>query len=126
MEQSMTEHDFWLKLEFRLTRELEALREKGRSVLWCDGIGPEMYILSGYRPRILGRAYCGASGQEEWKFELLLSRSYESLDDIDWQSLLPASDVTRWLYFDRQRKFLQIEPAAAVPDAPFNSKGTIA
>lgn len=117
----MDERTYWSKLEFRLCLELDGLREKQRGVLWCDGILPETYILDGERPHILGHAYCGASGQEKWKFELLLPRTYESYDAIEWEELLPANNVTRWLYLDRERCFLQIEPRAAVPDEPYNS-----
>jgi hypothetical protein len=119
----LDEAEFWVHLEFRLCREFEGIREKGTGMLWCDGIMPGHYILNEVRPRILGRAYCGASGQEEWTFELLLSRTYTSRSEIEWQELLPAINSTRWLYFDRERRFMQIEPAAAQPDGPFRTSG---
>lgn len=112
----MNEADYWSHLEYRISRELGGLREKGRGILWCDGVMPEVFELDGPRPRLLGRAYCGEGGQDEWTFELLLPQCYQSREAIDWQALLPPDDVTRWLYFDRERRFLQIEPAAAVHD----------
>ena len=119
----MDERDFWLALEFRLCREFEGIREKGAGTLWCDGIWGENYQLEGDRPSILGRAYCGESGQEEWTFELLLPRTYCSKSEIDWPTLLPAINVTKWLYFNRQKRFMQIEPAAAQPDDAIRTSG---
>jgi hypothetical protein len=39
-----------------------------------------------------------------------------SRDQIDWASLLPPSNVTRWISFDESRRTIEIEPAAARPD----------
>jgi hypothetical protein len=58
----------------------------------------------------------GTTYQEEWEFTLLLDRSHDSPDQIEWSALLPASDVTKWLSLDPARKRLVIEPSAAVPD----------
>ena len=89
------------------------------SDLWCDGFIREGYLIHDEVPKITGSVWiCTARGFEEWRFELLLIRPVEHIDDINWTELLPAENVTRWLAVDKQRKRIQIEPAAAVPDLP--------
>ena len=46
----------------------------------------------------------------------MLPRSFKSRGEIDWASLLPPNGVTRWMGFDESRGYIEIEPAAAVPD----------
>jgi hypothetical protein len=113
----MTEDDFWLALEFRLCSEFSGMAERPLRYLWCDGITPIDRLLEEEPPKIVGRAWiCDDRKQERWDFTLFLPSSMSSTDSIDWGSLLPAEDVTRWLAVDRDRKRIEIEPAAAVPD----------
>ncbi len=114
----MDEELFWTVLEGRVSRELDGIRRKGRRTLWCDGIDGHSYDLDGDPPKIEGWCYCGSSGQELWKFTLFLPAPVASREEIDWASLLPPDNVTCWLAFDEERKVLQVEPGAAVPDAP--------
>jgi hypothetical protein len=39
-----------------------------------------------------------------------------SREEIEWASLLPPPNVTRWMAFDESRQYIEIEPAVAVPD----------
>ena len=113
----MEEEDYWSWLEFRLCREFRGMTEEQLSDYWCDGMYAEAYLVTGRRPCILGRAcICKGSHQALWKFELLLPHRVKSRGDIDWAAIMPAEDVTRWLAVDKERRFIQIEPAAAVPD----------
>ena len=113
----MDERHFWASLEFRLCREFAGMPEKRHRSLWCDGLIPNGYTLDGPSPRITGRCWiCNGPRQAEWAFALLLPRPYESWGRIDWAALLPAEDVTRWMSFDENREYLEIEPAVAVPD----------
>jgi hypothetical protein len=113
----MEEKEYWLSLEYRLGREFRGMTEGQLTDFWCDGIAPEAYFITGRRARILGHAWiCKGSHQMEWKFELLLPHRVRSRDEIDWASLLPSHDATRWLAVDKERQFIQIEPAAAVPN----------
>ena len=41
----MTEADYWLRLEFRVCRELAGMEDKALRSLWCDGFIPEVYWL---------------------------------------------------------------------------------
>ncbi len=113
----MTEDEFWSALEFRLCREFRGLREPGLSALWCDGIRGEGFLFNDPLPRIIGFAWiCHGDQQERWRMELLLPPSMSVYELIDWEKILPAENMTRWLACDRQKKYLQIEPSVAVPD----------
>jgi hypothetical protein len=108
---------FWVHLEFRLCHEFSGLSERRYRYFWCDGIDPEQYVLNGPSPRVIGTA-CICNGQQQalWEFALLLPRPSPSRELIDWASLLPADDVTRWMSFDENKRYIEIDPAAATPD----------
>ena len=113
----MTEYEFWLSLEFRICREFEGMVDKALRGLWCDGFVPELFHLKDPVPRIEGTAWmCSGPKQEEWQFTLFLTQPFASSNDIDWSSLLPAEDATRWIAVDLCNKRIQFEPSAAVPD----------
>jgi hypothetical protein len=113
----MEEKEYWLALEYRLRYEFREMTEGHLSEYSCDGIYGETYFVTEPRPRILGHAWiCNRKQYREWKFELLLPHRVQSREHIDWEALMPAYDATRWLAVDRERQFIQIEPAAAVPD----------
>jgi hypothetical protein len=113
----MTESDFWSALEYRLCKEFRGMTEMRLHEYWCDGFAPASYFVSEVPPRILGYAWiCKGNDQREWKFELYLPAPVASPDDIDWATLFPPDNVTRWLAVDKDRKLIQIEPSAAVPD----------
>lgn len=114
----MDEREYWIRLEYRVCREIEGLRHSAVRRYWCDGFQPGHYILDGPTPRILGSAWMGIGprGQEQWAFTLLLDRPARSAEEVDWPALLPSDDVTRWLTIDPDHKQLVIEPSAAVPD----------
>jgi hypothetical protein len=113
----MSEADFWVSLEFRLCREFAGLPEGRYRNFWCDGCIPSQYLLDDPRPRITGKAWiCVGPRQAEWDFALLLPRPLRSREEIDWALLLPPENVTRWMAFDEGRRYIEIEPAVAVPD----------
>jgi hypothetical protein len=114
----MSEAQFWLMLEFRLEPEFAGLPERRYQYLWCDGFIPSEYMLDGPSPRITGKAWIanGQSHQDLWDFALLLPSPVHSREEIDWASLLPPDNVTRWMAFDEGRRYIEIEPAVAVPD----------
>src|SRR5687768_12433742 len=114
----MDEADYWVCLEYRVSREFAGMADWDLRHYWCDGFTPERYHLGDSEPRITGRAWVcyGQYPQEQWPFTLFLGRPVGSRSEIDWRALLPAEDVTRWLALDIPGQRLQIEPAAAVPD----------
>jgi len=113
----MDEAYFWGSLEFRLCREFAGLPERRYRYFWCDGFIPQDYILDGSSPRITGRCWiCNGLAQTEWDFVLLLPGPVASREEIDWAALNPAENVTRWMSFDEGRRYIEIEPAVAVPD----------
>jgi hypothetical protein len=113
----MGEGDFWVSLEFRLCDEFVGLAERCYQYFWCDGFIPSEYILDSTSPRITGQCWiCNGPRQAEWGFALLLPRPFKSREEIDWAALLPPPNVTRWMAFDEGRRYIEIEPAVAVPD----------
>ena len=114
----MSEAKYWLHLEFAISGEFKGLPEKRLRGLWCDGIIPDQYLLNDETPRITGQAWIqnGRRGGEKWKFTLFLKRRVRSRSEINWLALLPAAAVTCWLGIDAFRKYLEIDPSAAVPD----------
>ena len=113
----MTESEFWLALEFRIGGEFAGLPQRRLHYFWCDGFQADEYVLNGAEPRIVGKAWIvDDQMQMVWDFTLLLPAAVDSRDEIDWASLLPPESVTRWIAFDESRRYLEIEPAAAVPD----------
>jgi hypothetical protein len=120
----MTESDFWPHLEFRLSRELAGMPDNHLRFLRCDGFIQEQYLLDDPSPRITGHVWIGnGKSQEQWSFSLFLNRPYGSRSEIEWQTLLPPENTTRWLAVDPQHKRLQIEPSAAVTDPTELSSG---
>ncbi len=116
----MQECDYWPALEFRLCGELQGMPEKWQRRYWCDGFEPDEYLIDEDSPRISGHVWLGVGSKDQvrWTFSLLLPKRYRTSEEIKWLSLLPPDNVTCWLALDPQRKHLEIEPAAAVPDLP--------
>jgi len=114
----MTESEYWLRLEYRLESEFDGLPERHLRYYWCDGFLPQQYFLDEEPPRIAGKAWIcnGQETYELWDFVFFLDHPVGSSSEIDWTSLLPAKNVTRWLAVDPVRKRIEIEPSAAVPD----------
>jgi hypothetical protein len=113
----MGEADFWVDLEYRICDEFVGLPQRRYQYFWCDGFIPSKYQLDGPSPQITGRCWiCNGPAQAEWDFTLLLPRPFASREEIEWSSLLPPPNVTRWIAFDERRRYIEIEPAVAVPD----------
>jgi len=110
------EKNFWVALEFRICAEFAGFEDKGLRSHWCDGLIPEHYDLQAEEPGVRGTAFCGQSGQERWRFVLLIGSSANSPAEVDWSSLLPPEDVTGWLSPHRHERTLIIDPHSAYPD----------
>lgn len=113
----MGEREYWGHLEYRICREFAGMQDWNLRHYWCDGLIPERYHLGDPETRITGYAWIVfGQRQEEWEFTLFLPSPVASRDEVDWASLLPPENVTRWMAFDRGTKRIQIELAAAVSD----------
>jgi hypothetical protein len=111
------EADYWVALEFRVSREFAGMRENHLRFLWCDGFIPAQYFLNDPTPRITGRSWiCNGPQQGEWDFTLFLNRAFRSPQEIEWQRLLPLENVTRWMAVDLPGKRIQIDPMVALAD----------
>lgn len=110
------ESDYWVAMEYRICRELEGFNDDQLRSLWCDGLVAEEWELAVGRPSVRGLAWCGRTGQDRWRFMLLLTSRPSAREGIRWDELLPRDDRTGWLSVDLERRSLVIDPAAGVPD----------
>jgi len=110
------EAEFWGRLERRISAEFAGFAERRLRFYWCDGLFPEACNLVGEESRILGEALCGSSGQEPWRFTLVVGHEAESRDQIDWSKLLPSSRLTGWLTPDPEKKTLWMDPLSGYDD----------
>ena len=112
----MEEREFWVHLEYRICAEFAGFADSQRRSCWCDGLIPEEYDLTGTEPRISGVVFCGQSGQERWRFTLVVAQEAASPRQIDWSALLPSDRLTGWLTPDHQNKTLRIDPRSGYDD----------
>ena len=110
------ERDFWAALEFRICAEFDGFEDRLLRHYWCDGLIPDDYDLQADEPCIRGLAYCGQTGQEQWRFTLLIGSSVSSPKEIDWTSLLPPDDMTGWLTPHPHERTLILDPLSAYAD----------
>jgi hypothetical protein len=90
------------------------MEEQERRSLWCDGFLPERYVLEGAAPHITGVAWiCKGSWQQPWEFRLDLGGPVRSKDNIPWEELLPAEDLTAWLAVDVEGRRIRVSPHLA-------------
>jgi hypothetical protein len=107
------EQDFGIRLEFHICAEFEGFRDKHLRAYWCDSLVAEDYDLSAAVPCVRGRAWCGPSGQERWRFTLILDPGTRRLD---WLALLPDDGLTGWVSPDPQARTMTIDPLGGYPD----------
>jgi hypothetical protein len=113
----MDEEEYWSSLEFRLCREFEGISDERFQKLWCDGFIPVQYLIRDSIPKILGTVWIvRVQRQMEWRFELFLPQRVNSIEEIEWSSLLPPINQTKWLAVDWENQLIQIEPSVAIPD----------
>jgi hypothetical protein len=113
-----SEDDYWVRLEYRVCREINGFADARVRTLWCDGFIPEEADFQGARPCIRGRAWIGddKGSQEEWAFTLFVGQA-RTADEIDWAALLPADAMTGWLVLDVPGKTLTMDPLSGYSTA---------
>ena len=109
----MEEKEFWARLEFRICAEFAGFADHELCHYRCDGLVPDDYHLAGVEPRISGVAWCGQSGQEQWRFTLMTGQPATSREQINWPGLLPGDLLTGWMAPDPQNKTLRIDPLSS-------------
>jgi hypothetical protein len=110
------EREFWLHLEYRIGAESAGLADRRLRSCWCDGLLPEEYDLAGTEPRVSGVAFYGPSGQERWRFTLVVGQEAACPRQVDWSALLPSDRLTGWLTPDPENKTLRIDPRSGYDD----------
>jgi hypothetical protein len=107
----MNERDFWVALEFRVSGEFAEMADRSLRAFWCDGFIPTTYMIEDAVQRISGRAWiCRGQKQEAWAFTLFFPSPVASRDAVDWSTLLPADNATKWLEPDTERHTLNMYP----------------
>jgi hypothetical protein len=108
--EDQAEHQFWTKLEFRVSREMQSEPNCRRLRLWCDGFIPEHYHSDHVPHRITGAAWIGTDSrhQEKWKFSLILPSPASSRADINWAALLPPPKTNGWLVVAPEKKEIEV------------------
>ena len=90
----MSETEFWGALRFRiiLSGQLAALG-------YCDWLEVKRYCIGPPDARIEGLVGFVGRGpaSKTYKFILVLPQQVESLDELDWQSLLPDPESPGWV-----------------------------
>lgn len=117
----MNETEYWLRLEYRLSREFGRFLEKEIRFLWCDLLEPDDHVfLPGEMNWLGGMAQISEDGGRSfvtYRFKLQLGM-IQSKSDVDWLALLPSDAATGWLRVDRERKELEIQPPSTAQDSP--------
>ena len=104
-----------MALEFRVSGEFAEMADRSLRSFWCDGFIPTNYMIDDPVPRITGRAWiCKGRKQEAWAFTLFLPSPVASCNAIDWSTLLPPENVTKWLEPHTGRHILNMYPSDAI------------
>ncbi|MEM6313873.1 MAG: hypothetical protein AAF743_07285 [Planctomycetota bacterium] len=103
----MTESDFWLHLEFRLSGDLNAHPVTGPRRFWCDGFDPVNFRrLTRTTWHVDGHVCTGSSGQERWPFAARLTDAASCREQIVWADLIPEQDNHEWFDLDLDERQL--------------------
>jgi hypothetical protein len=110
------EQDFWVRLEFRICAEFAGFADVRLRRFWCDGLVAEEYDFAGPEPCIRGRAWCGGTGQEPWRFTLVITPGVGTREEIDWSALLPSDGSTGWLSPHPEARSMTIDRLSGYAD----------
>ncbi|MCA9757283.1 MAG: hypothetical protein KDA27_15875 [Candidatus Eisenbacteria bacterium] len=112
----MTERDFFAHLEYRLSRELRALRIGEAPDLACSGVSPRSFEWADAMPVFHGVVWMNGlpdrhptNYEEEWRFTLRIHRAVSARADIEWKPLLPDDERHGWLGVDTEAQRVQID-----------------
>ncbi|MEQ1672965.1 MAG: hypothetical protein ABL893_19105 [Hyphomicrobium sp.] len=105
----MTEDEFWRKLEWRICLELSETNDKIFRWIWCDGIRGNLVRPPSGQPYLAGSIWIGSDGQTEMQFTMQLPREISIDGPTPWSALLPAENLTGWLFVDLQKKIVAID-----------------
>jgi len=109
LDQTITEGEFWGRMEMRVCRELCGMDDPVLRHMWCDGIQGGVVRPQAGRAYLGGTIWIGRDGQTEMQFEMALPETISIERDINWKDLLPSEDLTGWLAVDLQRKRVTID-----------------
>src|SRR2546426_12467552 len=109
----MTESEFWLRLAYRISREMAHSQQNTVRFMACDCLEREPGVVAedGF-DWIVGHADImgGDEGCESYGFRLLLGIEGSAREVTDWSALLPSESSTDWLLVDRPQNYIEIRP----------------
>ncbi|MEZ4650961.1 MAG: hypothetical protein R3E97_19690 [Candidatus Eisenbacteria bacterium] len=127
----MTERDFFAHLEYRLSRELRALRIGEAPDLACSGVSPRSFAIVDSMPVFHGVVWMNGlpdrhptNYEEEWRFTLTIHRAASSRSDVVWKALLPEDGRHGWLGVDPESRSVRIDLPAGWRTSTYDPAGT--
>ncbi len=107
----MTESDYWLLLEYRLSREFPRLGMNELRFLWCDRLRADHVSSDGGSDWISGTALISEDDGRsfvDYRFRLRLGRSPVQRSGINWEAMLPGEETSGWLSVDGGQKMIEM------------------
>ena len=110
----MLEEEYWSSLEYRLCGEMIEMPDCRALGLWCDGIKPREFVLTGASRHVRGTCWIGfgPKDMQQWQFKLVLKGHISKASEIHWPYYMPPADVTGWLRVFPKERRIEIEPRA--------------
>src|SRR5437773_10771608 len=109
----MTEAEFWVYLEYRVSRELRERTDNQLRFLWGDGFVPD--DVQANDGSVVGFAFISEDDGrtfERYRFRLKLNSGVREPHGINWSAVLPEGLSRGWLLVDRDRKLVEIQSKA--------------
>lgn len=93
----MSEHEFWQALRVLINRSGQL-----PTVGHCDWFEPKRYLLGAPNSRIEGFVgFVDGSHAAKYEFTFMLPDHLESIDELDWRSLLPHPKRRGWVWIEK-------------------------
>ncbi|WP_395672902.1 hypothetical protein [Inquilinus sp.] len=103
--------EFWLHLEYRISREFSASRDNDTRFLGVDSFVPGSIEPQLDRNRVLASAWVNGDRRIDGicRVTLLLdAAAAEAFRSNDWRKLVPAEDVHGWLSVDKASSHITV------------------
>jgi hypothetical protein len=80
--QILSDKGFWLRLEFNLSKLLEASEDKSLRQFWCDGFLPDVVNATNQGEKIEGVVWIGNHDRNQRQFRFIVLIAQDLLKDI--------------------------------------------
>jgi hypothetical protein len=103
--------EFWLHLEYRISREFSASRDNGIRFLGVDGFVPGAVEPQLDQNRVLASAWVNGDHRMDGICRVTLFLDAAAADAFrsdDWRKLVPAEDAHGWLSVDKAASHITV------------------